>query len=459
MTHHASPVAPQRMMIGGFQVLRSPDGPYLEVAERVRAVHSTGQSLSVERGEVLSIHSWWIYRVHLFINACCYIGDAEIKLDADPTSPDGTNPITCGQTSAVGQALEFAGFGDIKAVLAMAGQQVNLSQMEEEEPPEGGETSRRMIAGIVTVMIDNTPYVPVAERVFQLYQTGTPLSMERCEIVQIAGKWVYRSIVLVGGRRYIGDAEIFFEAPAQTPDFSHPISCAQISAVGNALALAGFGDVRSILQRLGKDPQGLAFPPQLASANAVMRARQQQRSTQSGATTPSTKPSPSTAAQREQIETLCSRLGTPESVYEALSAVEADQRIADLQAEEADLLRGVDAQRHASLQPSPNPQTLSASGKVVDRAMLRHLKHRWQILDQPTDVLAEWRAFKARICQQEIADDALSAEHYEALVVALDQRQAAQSAPPATQSLGRQSQGSALVRQAPRFAAHPTHKP
>src|ERR1700682_6472652 len=98
-----------RQVIQGVHVLLLKNGPYIEVAERVRSVHKAGNVFSFERGDVLRIHQRWIYRASITVDGEHYIGDAEIHFGAPPETPDGTNPITCGQTSAIGNALTFAG--------------------------------------------------------------------------------------------------------------------------------------------------------------------------------------------------------------------------------------------------------------------------------------------------------------------------------------------------------------
>ena len=112
-----------RQVIQGVHVLLLKNGPYIEVAERVRSVHKAGNVFSFERGDVLQIHQRWIYRASITVGGEHYIGDAEIYFDAQQ-EPDRTYPISCAQTSAVGNALAFAGFGDVRSILERAGQKV-----------------------------------------------------------------------------------------------------------------------------------------------------------------------------------------------------------------------------------------------------------------------------------------------------------------------------------------------
>lgn len=441
MSNSSAPIP--RRVVGGVSVLLYPQGPYIDVAERIRIVHVTERALSVERGEVLQVGpGCWIYRTTIQVGEQRYIGDAEIHLGADPTSPDGTTPISCGQTSAVGQALEFAGFGNLRSVLHRLGQPLTLAAALE----EGTFTERehpRSIAEVQTVWLDQ-PYVPIAERIYQLYMSGTSLSMENCEILEQAGIWVYRATVLVGERRYLGDAEIFFDAPPGTPDASHPVSCAQILAVGNALALAGFGDVRSILERRGKDTQGVDTPPLLASADAVIRARQQGQ-----AARPVEADRRAAKDQRQQIAGLCQRLGVAEPDYATLDVVAADRLIADLQTDQDELCRSAE-EAQGTPTPAPPPNQPEAQGvpmeSVVDAALVRQLKNRWRQAFQPAgDTAAQltaWEAFKTHVCKQtvSVSDKAMPAACYEQLLATLSR--------PSSQP---RASSSTPVRQAPRI--------
>ena len=317
-----------RQIIRGVHVLRYPDNAlYIDVAERVRLVHRASPSFSFERGEVHRIKHVWFYRAFMTIGEHQYIGDAEIHFGAPVETPDGTNPISCGQTSAIGNALTFAGFGDLRTLLERLGDQ------EDDETVERRlDTSSQVIQGVDVVLLDGFPYVPVAERFRHLHRTGTSFAMESCEVQEHNGVWIYRATVLVGGKRFIGDAEIFFDALPQSIDGRYPISCGQTSAVGNALAFAGFGDVQSILEREGKSVDDHSLIPRLASADVVVRAKQYANAHQRkppptnqqngsaaasrdavGADTHQGMPLKRiTATQRERLRLLCERLGESE---------------------------------------------------------------------------------------------------------------------------------------------------
>ncbi len=422
-----------RQMIQGVHVLLLKTGPYIEVAERVRSVHNAGKAFSFERGEVLRIHQRWIYRAYISVNGERYIGDAEIHFGAPPDTPDGTNPITCGQTSAIGNALTFAGFGDLKSILARLGQ--HLQRAEEETPPD---EAHRMIQDIEVVMLNDEPYVTVAERLSFVHLTEKTLSMQECKIICYNNVWIYRAAILVGGEHYIGDAEIYFDAQ-QEPDKTYPISCAQTSAVGNALAFAGFGDVRSILERTGRPvPETLAVKPLLASADAVMRAHRlghqeeerfhtlsqnEQLAADQREQTSHEKSHASasiTSQQRDLIRVLCERLGESEPAYDTLTYEEADLLITQLRSSEDEFLLAADDARQQELPQSVDqPQTETR----VSREAVGMLKEAWlqafQITGSKTMKRVTWAKFKHDTCHADVDDDAMLSSQHDQLLAAI----------------------------------------
>ena len=430
-----------RCVVQGVNVLLLENGPYLEVAERVRLVHKVAKAWSFERGNVLSIHGHWIYRAYIMVDGQQYIGDAEIQFGAPPTTPDGTNPITCGQTSAIGNALAFAGFGTLKSVLARLGSRLE-SAMELSLP-----ASRRVIQDVEVVMFDEQPYVDVAERLFYVHLTGKALSMHQCKLIQYNNIWIYRAWIMVDGQQYIGDAEVFFDATHE-PDRTYPISCGQTSAVGNALAFAGFGDVRSILERAGKQvPDTWEDKPVLASADAVSRAlqrawvvRQQEghpaEIAQNGKArsaflrkSDEQKPVPIAPLQRERIRILCERLGESEPDYAAMSSEEADIHLVQLECSEEELLLMVDEiGRQEFAQNTEVPHYVkSEEVKVLKEAWLQA----FCITGSVAVKRAAWTQFKRETCQMDVHDTAmlrLQHDQLSAAILAEEERRVALAA-------------------------------
>ncbi len=442
MSHHDAP----RSVAQGVQILHFPSGPYIEVAERVRLVHKAEKSFSFDRGEVLRVHGRWLYRAYITVAQQQYIGDAEIHFGALPTTPDGTNPITCGQTSAVGNALAFAGFGNLKSVLARLGG----SQESEWEHP--GDAAQKLIEDIEIVLIDEQPYVTVAERLYFVHLLGKTFSIQQCKLIRYHDVWIYRAWITVDGHGYIGDAEVYFDA-LHEPDRTYPISCAQTSAIGNALAFAGFGDVRSILERWGKPvPETLEIKPHLASADAVLRGQQQGQTllsrTEEAASSEtrsnrqanapqekrleqSVRDQPEagriTLSQRERIRVLCERLGETEPDYSHLTEADAEVHLVQLQLSEEELLQALDA-------AGSHEASQGAEEASVSLAEVGTLKQAWleafHIAGTKAAKRGKWEEFKTRTCQVVVDDQAMRRLHYMHLLAAIVAEQERRATPP-----------------------------
>jgi hypothetical protein len=133
--------------------------------------------------------------------------------------------------------------------------------------------------------------------------------------------------------------------------------------------------------------------------------------------------------------------------------------IAELQAEEADLLRTAEEARAASTaeHDTSTPDPAQLPGSVVERALVRQLKLRWRTTFRPagdaTAQLAQWTAFKTRVCQQEVSDIAMRPDQYECLLATLAPQ--TRPVPPA----GNQpSRPAAPIRQAPRLVTPSPHQ-
>ena len=61
-----------------------------------------------------------------------YIGTSEIKFDALPKTADGTNPVSCAETSATGRALGMAGLGSVESIASA--EDVIMAQAEQSRP-------------------------------------------------------------------------------------------------------------------------------------------------------------------------------------------------------------------------------------------------------------------------------------------------------------------------------------
>jgi hypothetical protein len=108
-------VANTRVVNGiNTRVLHNKD--YVEVAERIRIVHELKKEFEIIESQPTVFADRCIWRVVIKVGGTQYIGNAEAKMDAPKNSPDGTNPFECAETSALGRALAFAGFGTVESI-------------------------------------------------------------------------------------------------------------------------------------------------------------------------------------------------------------------------------------------------------------------------------------------------------------------------------------------------------
>lgn len=424
-----------RREVAGVHLLLYSDGPYVEVAERIRLLHALGKDFRVQQAETLLVRNRWIYRVTILLDGHQYIGDAEIHFGAPKQTPDGTNPVTCGHTSAIGNALSFAGWGDPRLLLAWQ----NLSSdevlaMYPTDAPYG------QIEGVRVVWLEQTPYVSVTERLYHLHTLGRALTMERCEVIRVCGVWVYRVAVTVDGCNYIGDAEIHFAAPENAPERRFPVSTAQTSAVGNALALAGYGDLRTLLARLDKDTVSIPGIPSLASADAVSLAIRQRglpAEREEGTTSREAEletyaevdiTSPMTEKQRETIRMLSEQLGDPlPAEMVDWTVQEAEEYIGVLQVLIEDLQETADgalADLPTNGAGASAKSPTSQDNTIVSREAVGDLKRAWILAfgikgDTPS-IRQRWYTFTQETCQEPVDDEAMPLTQYDCLKTAVE---------------------------------------
>ena len=98
----------------------------------------------------------------------------------------------------------------------------------------------------MTVKIHGNQYVTVAERMELLRSTQKPYEIIESLPIQIGERCVWRVTVLIEDLRYMGSAEVHFNAKPGTADATDPFACAETSAIGRALGFAGFGAIEAI---------------------------------------------------------------------------------------------------------------------------------------------------------------------------------------------------------------------
>ena len=106
---------------------------YVTVAERVNMAHEKKADFQIVESSPLQLGDRILWRVVIQIAGKQFIGHAEAKLNAAKNLPDGTNPFECAETSAIGRALGFAGFGSVESIASA--EEVIQAMAEQERPP------------------------------------------------------------------------------------------------------------------------------------------------------------------------------------------------------------------------------------------------------------------------------------------------------------------------------------
>lgn len=109
-----------------------------------------------------------------------------------------------------------------------------------------GAPVRRVVNNVNTIVLHGNDYVEVAERIRVVHQVKESVEMLESEPREYGGRLVWRVVIKVNERQYIGNAEVKLDAPKGSPDGTNPFECAETSAIGRALAFAGVGTVQSI---------------------------------------------------------------------------------------------------------------------------------------------------------------------------------------------------------------------
>lgn len=96
------------------------------------------------------------------------------------------------------------------------------------------------------VKIKGNEYVTVAERMELLRQSGKPFEMVESKAIALGERVAWQVSIMIDSRLFIGSAEAHLNAKSGSADATDPFACAETSAIGRALGLAGFGSIDAI---------------------------------------------------------------------------------------------------------------------------------------------------------------------------------------------------------------------
>ena len=83
---------------------------YWTVDERI-AMARKDEGFSMSSSELTECNGRYFCKVTIVVKEQIFIGTSEVKFGASPQSADGASPVECAETSALGRALGFAGYG------------------------------------------------------------------------------------------------------------------------------------------------------------------------------------------------------------------------------------------------------------------------------------------------------------------------------------------------------------
>lgn len=103
---------------------------YVTVAGRVAAAHEAGGFTMPEPPELIHIGERTFCRVLIEVTWTTqrFYGTAEVKWNAPKGTADHDSPLECAETSALGRALGFAGFGSVEGI-------ASADEVRRNEPP------------------------------------------------------------------------------------------------------------------------------------------------------------------------------------------------------------------------------------------------------------------------------------------------------------------------------------
>jgi len=89
--------------------------PYIQVAGRVSLAHED-EGFSMISSDAFELANRYFVRVTITVKDKQYIGTSEVKFTDKGGTADGDSPVECAETSALGRALGYAGYGSVESI-------------------------------------------------------------------------------------------------------------------------------------------------------------------------------------------------------------------------------------------------------------------------------------------------------------------------------------------------------
>lgn len=190
--------------------------------------------------------------------------------------------------------------------------------------------NERIVNNIKTRVLHGKDYVEVNERVRIVHELKKEFEVIESAPFQIGDRCIWRVVVKVDGKQYIGNAEAKLNAPKNTPDGTNPFECAETSALGRALAFAGLGTVESIAS-YDEIARSQPFTATIEAApNKVIESAPSRQQLPG----PSQPVPPANERQKELITKYCDELGYQLPInHDTILSDEADRLITRYHAE------------------------------------------------------------------------------------------------------------------------------
>lgn len=156
---------------------------YIDVAERVRLCNAD-EGFSMLKEEALEIAGTHTLRVYIEVKGKQYIGDAEIKVDAKPGTADGDSPISCAQTSALGRALGFAGYGSLESIASAD----EVARNEQPSKDEGVLNECKRMAKDKRIATNGAEWLRYLEETFKAETSDADLLASPVKLASLRGE-------------------------------------------------------------------------------------------------------------------------------------------------------------------------------------------------------------------------------------------------------------------------------